>query len=457
MSSGKIAAVILAAGKGVRMNSAIPKVMHPLAGRPMIAHVVAALAPLAPDPLVVVVGPDMDEIATAVPSAHIAVQRDQRGTGDAVKAALPALDRVEGDVLIVFGDSPLIGTETMRQMLEVRHRAPEPTVVVLGFRPDDTQQYGRLIVAPDGGLDAIVEHRDADAEQRKVTLCNSGVMAVDGARLPALLDALRDDNEKGEFYLTDIVGAARADGAPCAYVEAPAEDLMGINSRAELADAEAAMQRRLRTAMLAAGVALVDPQTVYLSHDTEIGRDTVVEPHVIFGPGVRVGERAVIKGFSHIEGTTIADGARVGPYARLRPGTEIGADAHVGNFVEVKNAVLAAGAKANHLSYIGDASVGERSNIGAGTITCNYDGFLKSRTEIGEGVFIGSNTALVAPVSIGDGAIVGAGSTVDRDVEANAMAVARPKIVLRSGSAESFRNRKRAMKEGRQKKPDGKA
>ena len=451
MTQHKTAAIVLAAGIGARMNSAIPKVLHPLAGRPMIAWLMESLAEVAVDRVVVVVGPAMAAVTEAVAqvtaTAETAVQDPALGTGHAVLAAREALAGFDGDVLILFGGDPLIPPETMRAMLEARRAAPESAVVVLGMRPDDPDMYGRLVLGGDGALERIVEFRDATAEERTISLCNAGVMAVDGAHLFDLLDRVGNDNAKGQYYLTGIVGAARADGLACAVVDGGALHLPGIDSRAELAAVEAQVQHRLRQAAMAGGVTMIDPASVFLSFDTAFGRDVVIEPNVWFGPGVRVGDDVLIRAFSHIEGAVLADGVTVGPHARLRPGTNIGAGARVGNFVEVKNAAIGDGAKVNHLAYVGDARVGEGANIGAGTITCNYDGVGKSRTDIGAGAFIGSNAALVAPVKVGDGAIVGAGSVITRDVPADAVATTRAPQQNREGAAGKLRRRKQAAKD----------
>ena len=448
MTQRKTAAIVLAAGLGRRMNSALPKVLHPLAGRPMIAWLMDSLAEIAAERVVVVVGPGMEAVAEAVAqvtvTAETVVQSEPLGTGHAVLAARDALAGFDGDVLVLFGGDPLIPPETMRAMLEVRRAAPAPAVVVLGMRPIDPDMYGRLVLGGDGSLERIVEFRDANAEERAIPLCNAGVMAVDGAHLFDLLDRAGNDNAKGEYYLTDIVGAARAAGLACAVVEGDAADLAGIDSRAELAAVEARVQDRLRAAAMAGGVTMIDPATVFLSFDTAFGRDVVIEPNVFFGPGVTVGDDVRIRAFSHLEGAVLADGVTVGPHARLRIGADIGAGARIGNFVEVKNAAIEAGAKVMHLSYIGDARVGEGANVGAGTITCNYDGFSKSRTDIGAGAFIGSNAALVAPVKIGDGAVVGAGSVITRDVPADAVATTRAPQETREGGAPRRRGRKRA-------------
>ncbi|HLB81150.1 MAG TPA: bifunctional UDP-N-acetylglucosamine diphosphorylase/glucosamine-1-phosphate N-acetyltransferase GlmU [Dongiaceae bacterium] len=452
MTDDSAAAVVLAAGKGTRMKSALPKVLHPLAGQPMIAHVAANLVPLACDPVVVVVAPGMAAVERAVAPWPTVVQAEQLGSGHAVMAARDRLADAAGDVLVVYGDSPFVSTESLRRLLARRRGPGRPAVVVLGMRLEDPGEYGRLILGTDGGLDAIVEYRDADADQRSINLCNSGAMAIDGSRLFDLLDRVGNANAKGEYYLTEIVAVARREGLSCAVVEAPADELLGVNSRADLAVAEAALQERLRARAMADGATLVDPRTVYFAHDTRLGRDVTVGPNVVFGHGVVVGDNVEIRPFCHIEGARIEAGAVIGPFARLRPGCEIGAGARIGNFVEAKNARLAAGAKANHLAYLGDASVGERANIGAGTITCNYDGFDKARTEIGADAFIGSNSALIAPVTIGERAIVGAGSVITRDVAPDALALARGEQVEKRGWAARLRQLK-----AERKKAPGKA
>jgi len=446
--SEKSAAIVLAAGLGTRMKSALPKVMHGLAGRPMIRHLLATLEAAGIDRIVVVVAPDTDSVAQAAAPHETVVQPHQLGTGDAVKAALPVLGDFSGDVLVLFGGDPLIQTETVERMIQRRRADDDPAVVVLGFRPDDPTAYGRLITDGEGGLSAIVEEKDASPEQRKIGLCNSGTMAIDGNKLADLVRRIGNDNAKGEYYLTDIVALAIADGHSCASIEGDADELIGIDDRADLARAEAILQDRLRAEAMAAGTTLVDPSSVHLSFDTRLGRDTVVGPNVVFGPGVTVGNGVEVKAFSHVEGADIADGAVIGPFARLRPGTRIETGARVGNFVETKNMTLGEGAKANHLTYLGDSTVGAKANIGAGTITCNYDGFNKSKTQIGAGAFIGSNTALVAPVTIGDGAIVGAGSTIAKDVDADALAVTRAPQDQRAGWAAKFRKLAGRKKKG---------
>ena len=451
MSERELACVILAAGKGTRLKSKTPKVLHPVAGQPMIRHVADVVDALAPQRAIIVVGPDMDAVAASVVPWDVAVQREQRGTADAVRSAADHLSGFEGDILVVFGDTPLITVETLQHMIDRRREADDPAVVVLGMRPDDPAQYGRLVVDQRGNLEAIVEFADASPEQKSIRLCNGGLMAFDGRRLPELLAGIEDGNAQGEFYLTDAVEVARGLGHVCAFVEGSAIEVHGINSRAELAMAEAYMQDRLRAAAMAGGATLIDPGSVFLASDTELGRDVTIGPSVVFGPGVTVEDDVEIRAFSHIEGAVVRSGAIVGPYARLRPGAEIGTDARVGNFVEIKNATLGDGAKANHLTYLGDAGIGAGANIGAGTITCNYDGYLKHRTEIGEGAFIGSNTALAAPVRVGDRANVGAGSVITRDVPDDALAVARGEQVEKSGAAKRYRERKAAEKANRSK------
>ncbi|AWK85305.1 bifunctional UDP-N-acetylglucosamine diphosphorylase/glucosamine-1-phosphate N-acetyltransferase GlmU [Azospirillum thermophilum] len=446
MSHRPLACVILAAGKGTRMKSDLPKVLHRVAGRPMVGHVLAAVKALDPDHVVVVVGPGMDDVAAAVAPFPTAVQHEQRGTADAVRSAFGLLEGFTGDVVVLYGDTPLVTPDTLRAMVAARRQAADPAVVVLGMRPEDPGAYGRLILNARGGLEKIVEYLDASEEERRVGLCNAGLMAFDGARMFGLINSIGNANAKSEFYLTDVVQIARSRGLACAVVESSPAEVVGVNSRAELAEVERLIQRRLRKAAMDNGATLIDPDSVTFSADTRLGRDVVVGPHVVFGPGVWVGDRVEIKPFCHLEQVRVETGAQIGPYARLRPGAEIGPDAHIGNFVEIKNAKVEAGAKVNHLTYIGDARVGAKANIGAGTITCNYDGFGKYHTDIGAGAFIGSNSALVAPVKIGDGAIVGAGSVVTRDVEADALAVARGPQKAYAAWAREFRERKQSEK-----------
>ena len=442
------AAIVLAAGEGTRMKSALPKILHEIAGRPMVGHVLAALAPLSPAETVVVLGPGQDKVAKTVAPAKTVIQHPPRGTGDAVRAAQPALaSRLAelGDVLVLFGDAPLLQSDAIARLLAAR-RSANAAVAVAAMRPDDPGPYGRLVLGADGGVERIVEAKDASPEERAITLCNGGIMAVAAEHVFDLVGCIGDNNAKREFYLTDIVVIARGRGLAVTHVELPAEEVLGVNTRAELAEAEALMQDRLRRRAMAAGATLIAPETVFLSADTVLGRDVVVEPNVVFGPGVSIADNVRIRSFSHLDGATVAEGAIVGPYARLRPGAVLERDVHVGNFVEVKATRLGAGAKANHLSYLGDSDIGAGTNIGAGTITCNYDGFNKLRTTIGERAFIGSNTALVAPVSIGDGAIVAAGSTVTGDVPADALTIARGAQVNKPGRAAELRHRLRGVK-----------
>ena len=435
------AAVILAAGKGTRMKSDLHKVLHPIAGRPMLEHLLASVQGLGAARTVVVVGSGREQVEPLVArhGGDVVVQDPQLGTAHAVQQAESALAGFDGDVLILYGDAPLVEAGTMQRMLDRLGAGDHPAAVVVGFRPSDTLNYGRIIADENGLIRKMVEHKDATEEERAVTLCNSGLMAARAADLWPLLSGVENDNAAGEYYLPDIVMLAAAVGRVSAVIETQLDEVSGVNSRQELAILESLWQQRRRAELMAGGVTLVAPETVWLSHDTEIGRDTIVEPNVVFGPGVTVGEAAKIRAFSHLEGATVARGAEIGPYARLRPGADIGEQAKVGNFVEVKKSRLGKGAKANHLSYIGDADVGEGANIGAGTITCNYDGFFKYGTQIGAGAFIGSNTALVAPVSIGAGAIVGAGSVITQNVEANALAVARGAQSGKAGWAARFR------------------
>ncbi len=418
----------------------------------MLSQLLATLDALGSEKQIVVVSPEnRDAISEERPELELAVQHTPLGTGHAVMAALESFAGFKGDVLVLFGDSPLVSIETLKAMLAARRTSADPAVVVMGFRPEDTEQYARLILNNEGDLVRIVEHNDATDLERETNLCNSGFMAIDGAALGTLLGGIGTNNSKGEYYLTEIVEIANRAGRACAVVEAGAIEAYGINSRGQLAEAEAIIQHRLRHMAMSVGVTLLDPDSVYFSHDTVLGQDVTIQPHVYFGPGVTIGDNVTINAFSHLEGCHIATDACVGPFARLRPEAEIGAGARIGNFVEIKKAIIENGAKINHLSYIGDARVGEGANIGAGTITCNYDGFLKSFTDIGRGAFIGSNSALVAPVKVGDGAIVGAGSTVTREVPADALAVERSTQEEHQGWAVNFRKRKAAEKAAKNK------
>ena len=441
-----LAAIILAAGSGTRMKSAKHKVLHPLAGKPMLHHLLDTVAGLGAERTVVVVGAAGEQVEAAVAGREVSIawQHEQLGTGHAVAQAKDALAGFAGDVLILYGDVPLVSAATMARMIERLNFGIEPRAVVLGFRPDDAGAYGRIIAGNDGTISKMVEYKDASAEERSVDLCNSGLMAVRSADLFVLLDSIGNDNAAGEYYLPDIVmlpGQASA----VIEVEDPVE-VAGVNSRAELAALEGVWQDRRRAAAMADGVTLIVPQTVWFSHDTAIARDVTVEPNVWFGPGVKVAEGATIRAFSHIEGADIGPLCEVGPYARLRPGAVLERKAKVGNFVEVKKTRMGEGAKANHLTYLGDADVGSGANIGAGTITCNYDGYFKYRTVIGEGAFIGSNSALVAPVTIGAGAIVGAGATITHDVAADALALVRAQQEAKPGWAKRFREAMMAKK-----------
>ncbi|HEX8222830.1 MAG TPA: bifunctional UDP-N-acetylglucosamine diphosphorylase/glucosamine-1-phosphate N-acetyltransferase GlmU [Allosphingosinicella sp.] len=438
--SRPLAAIILAAGKGTRMRSDLHKVLHPIAGRPMIEHLLESVEALGAERIVVVVGDRRAQLETALAGrVEFAVQEPQLGTGHAVLQAKAALAGFEGDVLLLSGDVPFIRPTTMRSMLDALHGAADPAAVVLGFRPLDAAAYGRVVAGPDGRVAKIVELRDASDEERAIGLCNSNLFAVRSDALWTLIEGVGNANSQGEYYLTDIVAIGASAGRPTLLIEGDAAESIGPNSRGDFALAEAAWQARRRAEAMAEGASLVAPETVWFAFDTKLGRDVTIEPNVFFGPGVSIADGARIRAFSHIEGATIGAGAEIGPYARLRPGTEIGEKARVGNFVETKKAKLGRGAKANHLTYLGDAEVGAGANIGAGTITCNYDGFFKYGTTIGEGAFIGSNSALVAPVSIGPGAIVGAGSVVTRDVEGDALAVARGTQQVRPGWAAKFR------------------
>jgi len=431
------------------MNSGRPKVLNLICGRPLISHVLAAADALSPERVMVVTAPGQDEVRSAVAPTQSCIQEKPLGTGDAVGVALEALGPMEGPVVIAYGDMPLV---TGEELIGVLDSLPGKGagISVLGFRHEGDHAYGRLVLGDDGTLLRIVEAADVSPEEKVINFCNSGLMAASsGKLLNGLIWRLTTDNAKGEKYLTDVIGLAHDDGIVCAAAEADAETLLGVNTRADLAVAEATMQTRLRGAAMAAGVTLVDPTTVYLSFDTRLGRDVVVGPHVWFGPGVTVGKGVEIRPYCHIEGATIGADAIIGPFARLRPGADIGAESHIGNFVEVKEACVEVGAKINHLTYIGDARVGAGANIGAGTITCNYDGFEKHWTEIGAGAFIGSNTAMVAPVVIGDGAVIGAGSVITDDVPADNLAVARGEQKTVPGGGTKYRAEKSQPKSGK--------
>lgn len=450
--SRPVAAIVLAAGKGTRMKSALHKVLHPIAGRPMLDHLLASVAVLEPVKTVVVVGHGREQIAAALGDrATIVVQEPQLGTGHAVLQAEAALAGFEGDVIVLYGDVPFVAGSTMRRMLDRLNDPDHPPAVILAFKAADPGAYGRVISVDGETVVKMVEAKDASPDELKVDLCNSGMMAVRSADLFALLKRIGNNNKAGEYYLPDIVMTALHDGRRSKYVATHESEVRGINSRAELADAERQWQQFRREEAMADGVSLAAPETVYFSWDTELGEDVTIEPNVIFGPGVKVASGAIIHAFCHLEGAVLGEGASVGPFARLRPGTRLAKGAKVGNFVEIKNAVLGEGAKANHLSYVGDADVGAGANIGAGTITCNYDGYFKHRTVIGERAFIGSNSALIAPVSIGADAIVAAGSAVSRDVGAGELRMVRAEQLVKPGWADRFHDtmkRRKAERKG---------
>ena len=446
-----IAAIVLAAGKGTRMKSTRHKVLHEIAGRPMIEHLLASLAELAPARTVVVVGEEREQLEAALGGrAEIVVQQPQLGTGHAVQQAQATLAGFDGDVLVLYGDVPFVRAETMRAMIDRLQGCDAPEAVVLGFAPEDPLEYGRVI-AEDGQIARMVEFKDADKAERACLLCNSGLLAARSGALFELLGRVGNDNTQGEYYLPDVVNIAVAAGRNCAVVTTDDPDeVAGINSRAELAAGEARWQRARRARAMAEGATLAAPETVFFSWDTRLGCDVTIEPNVVFGPGVEVADEVAIHAFSHLEGARLERGTSVGPFARLRPGAVLEEGARVGNFVEMKNTVLGQGAKANHLTYLGDATVGAGANIGAGTITCNYDGYFKHKTEIGARAFIGSNSALIAPVKIGADAIVAAGSAVSRDVAAGELRMVRAEQLIKPGWADRFHD---AMKK---KKADSK-
>jgi bifunctional UDP-N-acetylglucosamine pyrophosphorylase/glucosamine-1-phosphate N-acetyltransferase len=447
MTTRTCLAVVLAAGEGTRMHNSRPKVLHAIAGRSLIAHALSAVRTIDGE-TAVVVGPGQDAVVEAakavMPGAEFYVQHERRGTAHAVLAARAALVRGADDVVVAFADTPLVMPETIARLRGAL--AAGAGVAVLGFRPADPTGYGRLIVDSGGMLLAVREEKDASPAERAIGLCNSGLMALAGDAALSILEQIRDDNAKSEFYLTDAVVVARAMGLAAVALETEEDEVRGVNTQAQLAEADAVLQRRLRADAHEAGVIMVAPETVYLCADTKLGRDVTIEPYVVFGPGVTVEDGALIRSFSHLEGARVGRGAQVGPFARLRPGADLDADVHVGNFVEIKQARLESGAKANHLAYIGDARVGAGANVGAGTITCNYDGFRKHLTEIGKDAFIGSNSALVAPVKIGDGAYVASGSVITGDVPADSVAFGRARQAVKEGFATRLRAVLRAGK-----------
>ncbi len=441
-----VSLIVLAAGMGTRMNSDLPKVLHKVAAAPLLHHAIAAGRSLDPSRIVVVTGHGAEAVARAArdydEACEAVLQEPQLGTAHAVAQAAPLLAAAEGEAIVLYGDTPFIRPETLEAMIEARSRHG---VVVLGFTARDPGRYGRLVTAGDQ-LERIVEFKDATEEERAITLCNSGVICAEAKVLFSLVAAVGNDNKAQEFYLTDIVEIARKRGLSAGVVVCDEAETLGVNTRAQLAEAEVAFQSRARAEALENGVTLTAPETVFFALDTHVGRDAIIGPHVLFGPGVTIESGAEIKGFCHLEGCHVSRGADVGPFARLRPGAELAEDVHVGNFVEIKNSVLDEGVKVGHLTYIGDADVGEFTNIGAGTVTCNYDGVLKHRTRIGKRAFIGSDTMLVAPVTVGDGAMTASGSVVTEDVPAEALAVARSRQVNKLGFATKFIAKLKAVK-----------
>jgi bifunctional UDP-N-acetylglucosamine pyrophosphorylase/glucosamine-1-phosphate N-acetyltransferase len=447
MTDRSCLAIVLAAGEGVRMRTSTPKVLHTIGNRTLIDHVMSTAIAAGGAELAVVVGPDHDAVAKEArriaPQVAVFTQRERLGTAHAVLSARAALDRKPDDILVMFGDTPLIRGETLARLRAAL--ADGAAVAVLGFRPADPTGYGRL-VTDKSGLVAIREHKDASEAERAIGFCNGGLMALAGRHALAILERIGNQNANREYYLTDAVAIARDMGLSAVAIETSEDDVRGINTKAQLAEAEAVLQKRLRAAAMDAGVTLVAPDTVFLSADTQFGKDVTIEPNVVFGPGVRVEDGAVIRSFSHIEGAHVGKGARVGPFARLRPGAALGVDVHIGNFVEIKAATIEDGAKANHLAYIGDARVGAGANIGAGTITCNYDGYSKHRTDIGAGAFIGTNSSLVAPVKIGANAYIGSGSVITKDVPGDALALERSQQTVKEGWAKRLRDERLARK-----------
>jgi bifunctional UDP-N-acetylglucosamine pyrophosphorylase/glucosamine-1-phosphate N-acetyltransferase len=439
----RFAVVILAAGQGTRMRSDTHKVLHPIASRPLLLHLLDRVDAVGAEKRVVVVGKGREQVEAAISGRDVAIafQAEQKGTGHAVQQAEAARSGYDGAVLILYGDAPFVESQTLCRMVDRLNGEGGPGVVVLAFRPADPLRYGRIILGEGDRIAKMVEYKDATEEERAVTLCNSGVMAVRAADLFRWLAKVGNDNAAGEYYLPDIVNIAASEGRDAVAIEGDPYEAAGVNSRAELAHLELEWQRRRREQVLDEGATLIDPESVWFAYDTKLGRDVTVEPHVVFGPGVQIADGATIHAFSHIEGAIIGVKASIGPFARIRPGTRLADATKVGNFVELKKATVGEGAKVNHLSYVGDAEIGAKANIGAGTITCNYDGFGKYRTVIGVGAFIGSNTALVAPVTVGDGAVVGAGSVITKDVEADSLAVERSEQKGIAGWAKRFRDR----------------
>lgn len=443
----KTAVLVLAAGKGTRMQSNLSKVLHPLAGIPIIQHLINTIIDLAPEEVIFVIGPGMESVARAVAPYPTVIQLSQLGTGCAIATARPYLLGFEGDILVLYGDTPLVSVSSLKSMLGKLRESPQTVAISLGFLLKNPDGYGHLVTASDGRLVAVIEHYEEISTQHDIYLCNSGVIAIRGQYIFNLIDQISSTNLREEYYLTDIIALAQSHGLICTYNEGKGQELLGINTQYDLSLAESLVQERLRDTALSSGVTLIDPRTVYFCSDTKIGCNVLIHPYVVFGPGVIIEEHVEICSFCHLEQTTISSGARIGPYARLRPGTKIGKDVHIGNFVEIKQALIEQNTKVNHLSYIGDGHVGANSNIGAGTIFCNYDGHKKSFTDIGANAFIGSNTALVAPVKIGQGAVIGAGSVITKDVSPNALAIAR-------GTQTEFQNWNNTDRETLESKPN---
>ena len=441
MSTKETAIIILAAGKGTRMKSALPKVLHKICGKPMINHVLDTGSSLKPSKIITVINKNMTDVGKSIEKlSKTVIQKEQNGTADAVKPALKELKNFKGNVIILYADTPLIEKDTIEEMLNT---LDECDVVVLGFRPNDPAEYGRLVINNIGELERIVEYKDANPSEREIGLCNSGVIAANAETLISLIDKIDNNNAKGEYYLTDVIEIACKENKKCLHVEGIEDEVLGINNRHQLSDAEFIMQNRLRIQAMTNGATLIDPESVFFSHDTKLGKDITIEPNVFFGEKVVINDNVEIRSFSHIEDAKISSGSTIGPFARIRPGTTIGQDARIGNFVEIKKSKIEKGAKIGHLTYIGDAQVGEEANIGAGTVTCNYDGRNKYKTNIGKNAFIGSNTALVAPIKVGEGAFVGAGSTITKNIDDGALAVARNRQINKENWAASTKNKKK--------------
>lgn len=445
MANKEMAAIVLAAGRGTRMNSDLPKVLHKVAGRAIISHLLDTLDQSQISNIIVVVSPNSQEITSAVYPHKTVVQEKPLGTGNAVLSAYTALKEFRGDLTILCGDVPLISVETLKAISDKRSEGFD--LVLVGFKPADGLAYGRIVTSPDGSVSKIVEFLDATEEERGIKTCNSGLMCGDAQKIFSWLKEVRPNNAKGEYYLTDMVGIAKESGCKVGLVLAKEEEVMGVNTLKDLANLEQTFQNKRREEFMLKGVQMISPDTVYFSYDTEIEPGVIIEPYVFFGLGVKVCSGTLIKSFSYLEGASVERSCNIGPFCRLRPQAEIKAGVHIGNFVEVKKSVIEEGSKVNHLSYIGDARVGSHVNIGAGTITCNYDGFTKKHTDIGSGSFIGSNTCLVAPVSIGEGSIIGAGSTITHNVGKDSLALTRTKQEEKEGWALKYRTRKSKKKE----------